>query len=196
MAVVDKITNQQTSCVCQYPFPPDSRTIFKVFCGEMKFFCVIVACAILAASNERCATLAYTFSPIKLRSPSYFPRDFRLKSAAETEMTTAINKVMRSTPPPHIPAESVIQHTALLVALWNKVAFPNEDDEDTDFILGDYGLSRKDVGGFITHFQTCKDCAADHAFLMATQDDSGADVLRLSNVYFPVLTEVDNDSDW
>lgn len=136
-----------------------------------------------------------TVNAFIIHLPSLSFRGNTAKSAS-TDMTAAINTVMRSTPPIHIPSQSVIQHTSLLVSLWDKIAFPNEDDEDTDFKLSDYGMTRADVGGFITHFQTCKDCAADHAFLMATQDDSGEDVLRLNNVYFPVLTEADSDDEW
>jgi hypothetical protein len=157
----------------------------------MKYVILVTAYAVLLALDRNLAD-GFTLSSFSWRSKPFTLA--RLEAA--TDITAAINTVMRSIPPPHIPAESVIRHTSLLVALWDKIAFPNEDDADTDFKLSDYGMSRKDVGGFIAHFQTCKDCAADHAFLMATQDDSGADVLRLSNVYFSVLTEVDSDDDW
>lgn len=80
--------------------------------------------------------------------------------------------------------------------LWQKISFPDLNEDGYDLKLSDYGLTRKDVGGFIKHFQVCKDCAADHAFLMATQDDENNDVLRLSNVNFAVLTENDSDDDW
>ena len=146
-------------------------------------FCLSHGLSILNALVTPATQRTATRSPFWLR-------------ATTDDVARAINTVMRSTPPPHTPAESVIQHTSLLVSLWDKISFPNENDEDTDFKLVDYGLTRKDVGGFITHFQTCKDCAADHAFLMATQDDDGNDVLRLSNVYFPILSEVDSDDEW
>ena len=158
----------------------------------MRSLYLAVAFSVLLALEKRSTTDAF-ISPI-FNAKSY--SNYRL-DAADLDITAAINKVMRSTPPPHIPNESVIQHTSLLVSLWNKIAFADDySDEEVDFKLSDYGMTRKDIGGFITHFQTCKDCAADHAFLMATQDENGADVLRLSNVYFPVLTEVDSDSDW
>lgn len=157
----------------------------------MKLLSILAPCTLLLAFNERLVIEAFFAPSSNRRGVS----SFRVE-AADVDISAAINKVMKSTPPPHIPAESVIQHTALLVSLWDKVAFPNEGDEDTDFKLSDFGMERKDVKGFINHFQTCKDCSADHAFLMATQDDEGADVLRLSNVYFPILSEVDKDSDW
>ena len=157
----------------------------------MRTLLVALAYAALLTANNNSAANAFIVSSSFRTSDSSFAR-----KAVSDDMTTAINRVMRSTPAPHIPQQSVIDHTSLLVSLWDKIAFPNENDEDTDFRISDYGLSRKDVGGFITHFQTCKDCAADHAFLMATQDENGADVLRLSNVYFPMLSEEDSDEDW
>lgn len=160
--------------------------------AQMVWLRISFAYALLLTSVKRLITDAFIAPfPNKLSSDA----NFRLKVSSD-EITTAVNTAMRSTPPPHTPDQSVIDHTSLLVSLWDKIAFPNTDDEDTDFRLTDYGLSRKDIGGFITHFQTCKDCAADHAFLMATQDDDGADVLRLSNVYFPILSETDSDDDW
>jgi hypothetical protein len=48
----------------------------------------------------------------------------------------------------------------------------------------------------LENFQNCKDCAADRAFLMATQDDNGNDMLRLSQVAFPMLSESDDDDEW
>lgn len=100
-------------------------------------------------------------------------------------------------PPPHVPDPLVINQVALLVGMWGKIAFPSEDSQETDFRLGDYGLDRNSVRGFLQHFQTCKDCAADNAFLMAAQDDAdGADMLRLSNVYFPMCVENDSDEEW
>ena len=153
---------------------------------------VLVAYVLLHTAHSLLISNAFV-SPASQRVS---PHSSVLLRATTDDVARAINTVMRSTPPPHIPAQSVIQHTSLLVSLWDKISFPNENDEDTDFKLVDYGLTRKDVGGFITHFQTCKDCAADHAFLMATQDDDGNDVLRLSNVYFPILSEVDSDDEW
>lgn len=157
----------------------------------MKLLTLFASCALVSAFNGRHVAQAYIISSLNSKTISSFQ-----VNAADVDISAAINKVMKSTPPPHVRDESVVQHTALLVNLWDKIAFPSEDDEDTDFKLSDYGMARKDVKGFISHFQNCKDCAADHAFLMATQDDEGADVLRLSNVYFPILSEVDQDSDW
>lgn len=48
----------------------------------------------------------------------------------------------------------------LLVDLWQKVAFPPEDGRESEFRLSAYGLTRRDMPGFIQHFQNCKDCAA------------------------------------
>jgi hypothetical protein len=65
--------------------------------------------------------------------------------------------------PQHMPDEKIMRKTALLVSLWKNIAFPPEDpDETIDFVLKDYGLNRRDVKGFIEHFQTCKDCAGKY----------------------------------
>jgi hypothetical protein len=63
------------------------------------------------------------------------------------------------------------KRTDLLLSIWSKVAFPSEDVDEIIFKLSDYGLNRNDVKSLLTHFQTCKDCAGDHAFLMAAQDE-------------------------
>ena len=63
------------------------------------------------------------------------------------------------------------KRTDLLLSIWSKVAFPSDDVDEIIFKLSDYGLDRNDVKSLLTHFQTCKDCAGDHAFLMATQDE-------------------------
>ncbi len=60
----------------------------------------------------------------------------------------------------------VLRRTALLISLWNHVAFPPPDDY-VDFKLIDYGLDRNDVKGVLTHFQNCKDCAGEiHIFFI------------------------------
>jgi hypothetical protein len=72
--------------------------------------------------------------------------------------------------------QSVISgQNKLLVDIWNKIAFPGEESVEQQFRLQDYGLNRRQMEGFIQHFQNCKDCAADHAFLMATQNDDNED---------------------
>lgn len=83
----------------------------------------------------------------------------------------------------------------LLLDIWGAVSFPNPSSE-VRFPLEDYGLSRQDVKGLIHHFQTCKDCAADNAFLMATQDSQGRDCLQLNYVEFPLFSEDTEDEDW
>lgn len=93
--------------------------------------------------------------------------------------------------------------TNLLVDLWTGVVYPpvlndSIDDDDDDGVvltLKDYNLNRNDVKGFIDHFQTCKDCAADNAFLMATTDDDNNDALKLANVKFSLLSEDEDEYD-
>ena len=87
----------------------------------------------------------------------------------------------------------------MLTAIWQKIHalsqdtdgdVVDEDDDYSDFILSEYygsatesSRNRKIVDGVIKHFQFSKDtCAADGAFLMATQNNADQDVLRLSRV--------------
>ena len=113
-----------------------------------------------------------------------------------TKLASTVLRPQFTPQPPHVVDQTVIKQVSLLVSLWSKIAFPTEDDADVDFRLADYGLDRNNVKGFLSHFQNCKDCSADHAFLMATQDDDGTDILKLTNVYFPMLTEEDDDDEW
>lgn len=91
--------------------------------------------------------------------------------------------------------ELKLKKTNLLLSIWQKIAFPNEHEPENDFRLKDFGLTRYDVKGLLQNFQNCKDCAADNAFLMAIQDESNEDVLRLSNVAFPLISDDDPDID-
>jgi hypothetical protein len=87
----------------------------------------------------------------------------------------------------------------LLVDIWRSVSINNNaavgEDQTYSFRLEDYGLDRKNVKGLLKHFQTCKDCAGDGAFLQATQDNNLNDILRLSNIYFPLVTDEDDDGE-
>jgi len=93
----------------------------------------------------------------------------------------------------------VLKHISLLTAIWQKIHalsqdtdgdVVDEDDDYSDFILSEYygsatesSRNRIIVDGVIKHFQFSKDtCAADGAFLMATQNNANQDVLRLSRV--------------
>ena len=49
------------------------------------------------------------------------------------------------------------------------------------FLIVDYGLDKKTVKPVLKHFQSCKDCAGESAFLMATRNEEDTeDVLMLS----------------
>ena len=119
------------------------------------------------------------------------PVRVRTWSSSKLHAVTTSSTITRSIPPPHVVDPMMFKHVSLLIDLWNKISFPTEDDTETDFMLSDYGFNRNTVKGFLQHFQCCKDSSADHAFLMATQNDAGEDMLRLSNVYFPMLVEED-----
>ena len=91
----------------------------------------------------------------------------------------------------------MVRLTKFLIALWNKISFPPsaEDQDEVTFTLDEYGLNRKDVTGFLKHFQLCKDCSAENAFLMASKHD-GKDSLTLRNVFFPLAVEDENAEEW
>lgn len=124
------------------------------------------------------------------------PRDLLLPPLFASIKTSLVPRQVAELPKDMDPR--LVQLNRLLVDLWDKIAFPTTatDDSDTVFRLKDYGLSRGDIKGFLKHFQVCKDCAADGAFLMATRDAQGDDVLQLSNVDFPLTVEEDSDDDW
>jgi len=90
----------------------------------------------------------------------------------------------------------LLSKTSLLVHLWGAISYPTDTIEETDFVLRDYQLTRYDVEGLTKHFQACKDCAAEGVFLMATQNDEGYDVLRLSNMPCDLLTDDGDDDGW
>ncbi|KAJ1442045.1 hypothetical protein B484DRAFT_442458 [Ochromonadaceae sp. CCMP2298] len=94
-----------------------------------------------------------------------------------------------------LPDPKLVKFTRLLTDLWGAVAFPDENEE-VDFVLSEYDLERNQMEGFINHFQTCKDCAADGAFVMATQNDEDKDVMKLTNVAFSMLTNDGDDDKW
>ena len=56
--------------------------------------------------------------------------------------------------------DKVLRQIAMMISLWQNVAFPSED-EGVEMNLSDYGLTRKDIKGFLQHFQNCKDCAGN-----------------------------------
>jgi hypothetical protein len=107
-----------------------------------------------------------------------------------------------STTTSHEINKKLLSQVQLLVDIWQNVVFPdsndgmnNEDDDSKVYRLKDYHLTRNDVKGFLQHFQNCKDCAADNAFLMATQDDALDDSLLLTNVQFNILSESEDEYD-
>lgn len=87
------------------------------------------------------------------------------------------------------------QAVALLTDLWTAVS-RIATQSVSNFVLQDYNLNRFDIEGIIEHFQVCRDCAADEAFLMAARNDKGEDILQLVRTQFTVLTEESDDDDW
>ena len=83
----------------------------------------------------------------------------------------------------------------LLRSIWEKVAFPNPDEDEVEFKLSDYGLTRGEVNPLLNHFQSCKDAGGDSAFLMASQNSKKEDILILQNVYFGLINENEENVD-
>jgi len=114
-----------------------------------------------------------------------------LNAALVTSLSPAPLQVLPETMDPKL-----IRLTRLLIDLWEKIAFPTSDDSDTNFRIKDYELSRGDIRPFLKHFQVCRDTAADGAFLMASTDANGDDVLQLSNIEFPMTVEDEDAEEW
>ena len=128
---------------------------------------------------------AHAFRPLSART------SWPLQAAVTTSLTPPALEVLPASFDPKL-----LQLNRLLVDLWDKIAFPTQDDSDTYFRISDYSLTRADLKGFLKHFQVCRDCAAESAYLMASADENGQDVLQLTNVYFPDAVEEDSDDDW
>eukprot|EP01041_Mallomonas_annulata_P006512 gene6512-13151_t len=101
--------------------------------------------------------------------------------------TTSINVVNKK--------DLLKKQASILGEIWKQIAFPTESQVIMDFRLDDFGLNRNTVRGMLQHFQFCKDCAGDNAFLMATQDKDKNDLLRLNHVAFRVLSEEQDEFD-
>lgn len=144
---------------------------------------------ILLLSLELCVT-AFRRAATTTSLPKLLTRTPERKSTVSTHVLHATN----------VDAIEINMKTVrqinLLVDLWSVIAFPPEDGREVDFKLSDYQLNRVDVKGFLKHFQTCKDCAADRAFLMATQDDDNNDILRLATVDYKVFENDEDDDEW
>lgn len=117
---------------------------------------------------------------------------FSLLSQSPTSFFTAPSVTPKAEA--HVIDPKIISQVNLLVDIWKGISFPDyTGDDDILFRLEDYSLSRKDVKGFLNHFQSCKDCAADNAYLMATQDNGNKDTLKLSNIQFNILSESEDE---
>ena len=169
---------------------PKTKCCYQLIIFVYALFCFVlmveVECFRLCGQNYHGRGTLYFKNPIYSTVPN---------NAVDV---TSSGRVPSSQQLPHVPNEMIMKQVLLLTDLWQKVAFPshNEDDDEIDFELKNYDLSRLQVKGLLEHFQNCKDCAGDNAFLMATQNDNNEDVLRLNNVDFPMLVEDDNESDW
>jgi hypothetical protein len=147
--------------------------------------CLLILCAVtivsaLLRTSTNIRTSGLQNTPRLVNTP--FSRMYPLNMAKSTYTQPKINS-------------KIMKMTRFLVDVWSKVCYPSESGEDL-LVLKDYKLKRKSVKGFLKHFQTCKDCAIDNAFLMATQDDEGNDAVSLSSMHFPLAVEDENDEEW
>jgi len=129
--------------------------------------------------------------------PQHHPIYHHIKSTRVFDNSGGVLSPSSSTTEEFSQETTVLRQIALLISLWQNIAFPppsEQDDNHVDFKLTDFGLSRNTVRGVLSHFQTCKDCAADNAMLIATQDETNDDILRLLATNFPLLSEEDDES--
>jgi len=105
------------------------------------------------------------------------------------------NRVLKantdSTAPDIIKSESLGRAT-FLRTFWETIVYPDESGEPKELMIQDFGISKKIIPGLLEHFQVCKDCAADEAFMQVTQ---GGQAIKLSRIGFNVFNS-DEDDDW
>ncbi len=102
---------------------------------------------------------------------------------------------VKSTQPPI--DEKLLVMSRFLVEFWQSMASTEEEGSTNKMMtLEDHGIDRKDVRGFLQHFQTCRDCSAENAFVMATKDKEGKDALSLNMVNFPLAVEDEDAEEW
>jgi hypothetical protein len=89
----------------------------------------------------------------------------------------------------------LLAHANLLVDIWGAISFPASEDDEKIFKLSDYAMDRNSARGFLQHFQSCRDCAGDQAFLMAMTDEEKNDVLSLSTMHLPLLSADEEDAE-
>lgn len=136
------------------------------------------------------------FSYPSFRHHSTSSIKFKIPIDASNTKTSNVQLYSTSAEVDSVDDDKILRQTALMISLWKNIAFPPDIENGVEFKLSDFGLTRSDVRGFLGHFQNCKDCAADNAFLMATQNSNNEDVLKLTSVNFPILSEGEDDEEW
>lgn len=82
----------------------------------------------------------------------------------------------------------------LLVDLWTEVIKPS-DIEGKIYLLQEYNdMNHHHARGLIDHFQNCKDCAADGAFIIPNRIDK-KDVIEFTNLEYKILSGDTEDLD-
>lgn len=121
----------------------------------------------------------YAFYPLTFKSQQQH-RHHRSLLSANTDSTSS-----------DIKSESLGRAT-FLRTFWETIVHPDDSGEPKELMIQDFGVSKKIIPGLLEHFQVCKDCAADEAFMQITQ---GGNAVKLSRIGFNVFNH-DEDDDW
>jgi hypothetical protein len=109
--------------------------------------------------------------------------------------STLVLRAAATTQPP--VDEKLLVMSKFLVKFWQSMASADDAGSTSKIMtLEDHGIDRQDVRGFLQHFQTCRDCSAENAFVMATKDKKGKDALSLNMVNFPQVVEDEDAEEW
>ena len=167
-------------------------SLFVVLLYDAPYYRCTALCFFRKLNHVTAFSSIRSLSVNQISSPSAL---YQKQSNNDDTVKGNVNSNKKSTP-------LVYKHISLLIAIWQKIhdlaqnsdsdVVEDDDDDYSDFVLSKYygantdnksSKNRKLVDGVIKHFQFCKDtCAADGAFLMATQNSDDQDLLRLSRV--------------
>ena len=134
---------------------------------------------------------------IKTLNIQKFNTKYHLKSESESEQSKnskseAID--IDDTSTAYADIEIVKGQVNLLVDLWEEVIKPS-DIEGKIYLLQEYNnMKHNHARGLIDHFQNCKDCAADGAFIMPNRIDN-KDVIEFTNLDYKILSGDTDDLD-
>jgi hypothetical protein len=113
----------------------------------------MIACALLFSVLSRAIFGFNALTNVHVDSKKNYKSNLKLFNAPVSIPNPVVN-------------DKILRQTALMISLWESVAFPPLDDDPNldlsiSLKLSDYGLTRVDVKGVLQHFQNCKDCAGN-----------------------------------